>query len=639
VQVAGFPASTSSSLQKLPPVRHLECVIMLNGDPECPTRRTTAFAVQSVGKRRDDPPSGCRTVVGNRSGPISLRLESGVRHALVVLVGLSCAVATARATAPDVIYVGNVVTMESASPRAEAVAVAGERVVAVGKRAEVLAMRGPRTRVVELGDGALLPGFIDSHGHVTASAAQARLANLQPPPAGPIRSISELQQALRQHIRERAIPPGQWVIGFGYDDGQLAERRHPSRDDLDAVSREHPILLTHVSGHLGSTNSRALADSGIDAASADPDGGAIRRRPGTREPDGVLEETAAFAIQTKIPASSLDQALEALARALDDYASRGITTIQDGGVQPDNLALLRAAAQRGVLDLDVIAYRYWIPAVSTALPADFSVGPYRGRLRIGGIKIGLDGSPQGKTAFLTEPYVKPPAGQGPDYRGYPAMPAAAVIRGVRETLVRGVPLLAHANGDAAAQVLVDAVEAARRETGRSDPLVVMIHAQTVRDDQLDRMLALNIMPSFFVGHTFYWGDWHRDETLGPRRAERISPTRSAIDRKVPFTIHNDAPIVPPDMIRTLWSATTRRTRSNDILGAAQRLTIAEALAALTIDGARQYGEQADKGSIAKGKLADLVILDRDPLALDPERLQDVVVVETISRGRTVYRRQ
>jgi hypothetical protein len=153
------------------------------------------------------------------------------------------------------------------------------------------------------------------------------------------------------------------------------------------------------------------------------------------------------------------------------------------------------------------------------------------------------------------------------------------------------------------------------------------------------MRALNIMPSFFVGHTFYWGDWHRDETLGPRRAERISPTRSAIDRKVPFTIHNDAPVVPPDMIRTLWSATTRRTRSNDILGAAQRLTVTEALAALTIDGARQYGEQADKGSIAKGKLADLVILDRDPLALDPERLQDVVVVETISRGRTVYRRQ
>lgn len=611
---------------------------MLNGDLDSSTLQATAFTGRSLERRRAGRPSGCGTMVGNESRTLWLRRGPGVERVLAVLVGLSCAMATARAAAPDVIYVGTVVTMESASPRAEAVAVAGERVVTVGKRAEVLATRGPRTRIVELGDGALLPGFIDSHGHLTASAAQARVVNLQPPPAGPIRSIGELQEALRRHIRERAIPPGEWVTGFGYDDGQLAERRHPNRDDLDAISREHPIFLTHSSGHLAATNSRALAESGIASASADPDGGAIRRRPGTREPDGVLEETAAFSIQTKLPAPSLEQSLEALGHALDDYASRGITTIQDGGVQPDNIALLRVAAQRGILDLDVVAYRYWIPAVSKTFPTDFSVEPYRGRLRFGGIKIGLDGSPQGKTAFLSEPYFRPPAGQAPDYRGYPAMPTPAVVLGVRETLVRGMPLLAHANGDAAAEILIDAVAAARRETGRSDPLVVMIHAQTVRDDQLDRMLALNIMPSFFVGHVFYWGDWHRDETLGARRAERISPTRSALDRKVPFTIHNDAPVVPPDMIRTLWSATTRLTRTNDILGAAQRLTIAEALAALTIDGARQYGEQADKGSIAKGKLADFVVLDRDPLTVDPARLQDIVVVETISRGRTVYRR-
>ena len=500
---------------------------MLNGDLDSSTLQATAFTGRSLERRRAGRPSGCGTMVGNESRTLWLRRGPGVERVLAVLVGLSCAMATARAAAPDVIYVGTVVTMESASPRAEAVAVAGERVVTVGKRAEVLATRGPRTRIVELGDGALLPGFIDSHGHLTASAAQARVVNLQPPPAGPIRSIGELQEALRRHIRERAIPPGEWVTGFGYDDGQLAERRHPNRDDLDAISREHPIFLTHSSGHLAATNSRALAESGIASASADPDGGAIRRRPGTREPDGVLEETAAFSIQTKLPAPSLEQSLEALGHALDDYASRGITTIQDGGVQPDNIALLRVAAQRGILDLDVVAYRYWIPAVSKTFPTDFSVEPYRGRLRFGGIKIGLDGSPQGKTAFLSEPYFRPPAGQAPDYRGYPAMPTPAVVLGVRETLVRGMPLLAHANGDAAAEILIDAVAAARRETGRSDPLVVMIHAQTVRDDQLDRMLALNIMPSFFVGHVFYWGDWHRD-AVGTRSKGAVhDPQRRA----------------------------------------------------------------------------------------------------------------
>jgi len=208
---------------------------------------------------------------------------------------------------------------------------------------------------------------------------------------------------------------------------------------------------------------------------------------------------------------------------------------------------------------------------------------------------------------------------------------------VRETLTHNVPLLAHANGDAAAQMLIDAVAMVRQETGRLEPKVVMIHAQTVRDDQLDRMAAINILPSFFIGHTFFWGDWHRDETLGFRRAERISPARSALERGIAFTLHNDSPVVPPDMMRTLWSAVTRRTRSNDILGPAQRLTVMEALAGLTINGARQYGEQDRKGSIAVGKLADLVILDRNPLEVEPDALAQIKVVETISHGRTIYR--
>ena len=543
----------------------------------------------------------------------------------------------AAATGPaDTIYVGNVLTMEPDAPRAEAVAERGGLIQAVGARNDVMRMRGRRTRIVELGTRTLLPGFIDSHGHFTAVAALIDQANLAPPPAGTVRSILELQDALRRRIREQAIPAGGWVLGFGYDDSLLAEKRHPNRDDLDAVSTTHRIYVTHVSGHLGAANTNALAVAKIDASSIDPPGGLIRRRAGSSEPDGVLEETAQYALRALFPPPDLERMLSLVGQAQALYASMGLTTVQDGGLAPDGVALLEEAARRGLLQLDVVGYRLWMPVGAPFPEADRFSG-YRNRLKIAGIKIVLDGSPQGKTAFLTEPYVVPPAGQKPGYRGYASMPAMAVEKGIREALTRNVPVLAHANGDAAGQALIDAVAKVRQETHSLEPKVVMIHAQTVRDDQLDRLAKLNMVPSFFIGHTFFWGDWHRDETLGVRRAERISPARSAIERGIAFTLHNDAPVVPPDMMRTLWSAVTRRTRSNDILGPAQRITAMEALAGLTVNGALQYGEADRKGSIAPGKLADFVILDRDPLQAEPDTLAQIKIVETISHGRSVFR--
>ncbi len=537
----------------------------------------------------------------------------------------------------DVIYLGTVITMDDDRPTVEAVAIRGDTIVAVGTRAEGLRLRTRKTRLVELGERALLPGFIDAHGHLTATAGLARYANLAPPPAGPIGSIAQLQQALRQQIAAQAIPPGQWVVGFGYDDSLLAEKRHPVRAELDSVSTEHPVFVVHVSGHLSVANTALLELTGIDATTPDPAGGVIRRQVGSREPDGVLEESAHSAMYTKIPPASEAESLPLISKALHLYASEGLTTVQDGGALPANLALLSAAAKGGLLNLDVVAYRYWTP-IGAAFPDELGYGQYRNRLKIGGIKLVLDGSPQGKTAYLSAPYRVAPAGQPADYRGYPTLPPPAVAKAALDAMSRRVPVLAHANGDAAAEILIDAVAAARLATGNVDDQVVMIHAQTVRDDQLDRMRDLSIVPSFFIGHAFYWGDWHREQTLGFPRAERISPARSAIERSLPFTLHNDTPVVPPNMRRTLWSAVTRRTRSNDILGPQQRLTVMEALAGITINAARQYGEQEKKGSIRVGKLADLVILSQDPRILDPENLQDLEVVETISHGKSVYLR-
>lgn len=557
------------------------------------------------------------------------RLTSWQRGLLAAL--LIATAALQAAVAAPTLYVGRIITMDPSQPFAEAVLVEGERIVAVGGKELRKAHEGD-ARVVELGRRAMLPGFIDAHGHLTATAAYINFVNLSPPPVGPVDDVARLQTTLREHIERERIPAGRWVVGVGYDDSLLKEKRHPTRDDLDAVSREHPIFIVHVSGHLSVGNSALLSQVGISSETVDPPGGAYRRRADSREPNGVFEEMAHYAVMARLPRPNPDGALIGLQKTLAYLASRGLTTVQDGGANTENLQLLQSAAQNGLLNLDVVAYRYWSP-IGMALPKEFVSNEYQNRFRVDGVKIILDGSPQGKTAFLSRPYTVPPVGRGASYRGYPSLPEPVVQKAVTAALQARVPLLAHANGDAAAEILIDAVDAAAVAEA---PRVVMIHSQTVRDDQLDRMARLRITPSFFVSHTFFWGDWHREETLGVERAMRISPTRSATERGIRYTLHNDPPVVPPDMIRTLWSATTRRTRSGEVLGREQRASTHEALAGITLDAARQYGEEASKGSISAGKQADFVIVDQDPLAMDPENLLQLQVLETISRGKTVF---
>ena len=260
-------------------------------------------------------------------------------------------------------------------------------------------------------------------------------------------------------------------------------------------------------------------------------------------------------------------------------------------------------------------------------------GGAHGRVELGGVKLILDGSPQGKTAYLEKPYHVPPAGKAADYRGYPTLPRTTVDPLVAYLLAQRIPILAHANGDAAAEMLIDAVEAADPP---ADHRTVMIHAQTVREDQLDRMATLGIIPSYFSAHTFFWGDWHRDSVLGEPRGLRISPTRSTVDRRMRFTIHNDAPIVPPDVIRLLWATTNRVTRSGKVLGEDQRISVLEALKATTIYAAEQHFEEARKGSIAVGKEADLVVLSQNPLDMDPADLLDLDVMATYVGGEAIY---
>lgn len=536
----------------------------------------------------------------------------------------------------DLIFVGdNILTMDGSS--VTGVAVAGDRIAATGERSEILALRGTSTRVVDLGDQALLPGFIDAHGHLSSYARYLDLLDLSSPPVGAVTRIDDIVQLLRERIESDQIPAGQLVYGVGYDDSLLAEQRHPTRDDLDRASTRHPIIIRHVSGHLLAANSLALANAGISALTPDPAGGIIRRRPGGREPDGVMEETAMAAFPGAGSDQSPERQAQLLREAVDRYAGYGITTIQDSNLPAAYVDRLKSLGSAEPFPVDIVAYIMANPISDEALNQVVVERDYTGGVRIGGVKFTLDGSPQGRTAWLSEPYHEGPPGQGSDYVAYPSYEPEAYRARIGGLLERGVPVLAHANGDAAIELMIDGIDQALAGRPMPDHRSVIVHAQLIRPDQLDRVKDLNIIPSYYSVHPFFWGDWHR-LSFGDERASFISPVRATIERGIPFTLHNDSPIVPPDMLRLVAITVNRVTRSGHVLGPGQRATVMEALHGVTLGAAYQYFEEAEKGSITPGKRADLVVLARNPLTVDPAELADIDIVETIARGRTVFRR-
>lgn len=547
---------------------------------------------------------------------------------------------TARASTDAIYSGGDILTMEGDTPAyVEALVVRDGRIAYAGDLAGAQALRLPSTRDVDLAGHTLVPGFIDAHGHAWMTGFQKLTANLLPPPDGEGQDVAAVVRLLSSWAK--ANPTGLegngWIIGFGYDDSQLAEKRHPTAADLDKVSTEQPVLIIHQSSHLGAMNHKAMALMGIGADRPDPEGGAIRREADGRTPNGVLEEMALFGPLFTVLGGLGDEANARIALAgADYYAQFGYTTAQEGRASKDIVETWQRLGRDGKLKIDIAAYPD-LAAEEAFMRQTTPSREYVGNFRIAGVKLSLDGSPQGKTAWLGAPYLHPPAGQPDDYRGYPAFPDNARLRTlVALAFQNNWQILAHANGDAAGDALIDAVEAAAGTYGNDDRRTVMIHAQTVREDQLDRMQALGIVPSFFSMHTYYWGDWHRDETLGKARAYRISPTASALARGMWFTEHHDAPVALPSSLMVLHTTVNRTSRSGDIIGPDQRVSPYIAMKTLTDWAARQYFEEAQKGTLTVGKVADLTILDGNPLKVAPATLKDLRVLETIKAGRTVH---
>lgn len=557
-------------------------------------------------------------------------------RSLAVMLLLGAIPALATGMPPGLIYHGGtVITVNDGQPVAEAVSISGGKIVAVGTSADILATAGAGTEVIDLDGKTMLPGFVDSHGHAYLIGLQAISANLLPPPDGPGADIEALQQQLTDWAeRNRDIVDKLgWIVGFGYDDSQLIEQRHPTRDDLDRVSTELPVIIIHQSGHLGAVNSKALEIAGVNTETSDPKGGVFRRREGTRVPNGVLEEYAFFYLMGSL-AANFDAAFNErmVIEGTRLLASFGYTTGQEGRAAGPGLEALQRVADRGGLDIDLVAYPDILEVDDIQPSLDYS-----NRFRIGGVKLTIDGSPQGKTAWLTAPYHVPPPGQPADYRGYAAIDEKTTFDAVDKAFANGWQILVHANGDAASDRFLEAVRLARRNHPGVNNRPVLVHGQVLREDQVDQLQWLDIFPSLFPMHTFYWGDWHRNSVLGPQRAENISPTGWLLERDMMFGTHHDAPVALPDSMRVLSATVTRETRSGRVLGPEHRVPVGTALKAMTLWPAWQHFEEQSKGSIEPGKLADLVILSDNPLTAAPETLAAIRVLETIKEGTSIYR--
>jgi predicted amidohydrolase YtcJ len=564
-----------------------------------------------------------------------------IRFLLIAVNFVVAGLAAQAADPPDTILVnGTVVTLTGpgSTKVAEALAITGDRITAVGTSDDVRGLAGTDTTVINIDGQAVLPGFIDAHGHFPSSGLiEKHFVDLNSPPIGPVKTIEDIVSRLKEKAAN--TPPGIWIQGRGYDDTLVQEMRHPTRWDLDRASTEHPIYIGHISGHLSVGNSLALEIAGITSDSQQPFGGKIHKDETTREPTGVLEEPPAMDHVSKLLSQfSEEDLVDAVATAAQAYASVGVTTAQQGAAAPTGAAIFVRAHKEGRLPIRVHVWPVIQAVVAMIENGDRLDQPAaNGMVSYRAVKGFADGSIQGYTGYLSQPYHSH-SHNDPRYRGYPRMDRDALAKQIITVHQAGYQIAVHGNGDAAIDDVLCAFEQAFETAPRADARHIIIHAQMAREDQLDRMKEMGLIPSFFNLHTYYWGDRHWDIFMGPERAARMSPAASAVAKGLVYTLHADTPVVPMEPMRIVWAAVNRLSSGGRVIGEAQRISVVEALKGITTYAAYQAFEEEDKGTIEVGKLADLVILDRNPLTVDSLDLDDLRVTRTMVGGRTVYQR-
>ena len=527
---------------------------------------------------------------------------------------------------------GHVLTMDANGTQATALVIKDDRIVAVGSDDDVQRWLPDADVQLDLGGATVVPGFIEAHGHFPGAGLSAVAADLNSPPIGPVKNIADALAALAQLQADQ--PGDDWLIGFGYDDTMLEEKRHLTSADLDSVSTERPIIAMHISAHMIVVNSFVLELFGIDATTPDPEGGEIHKDAATGEPTGLLLETASRSIMLDALDMPPLQQLAVVRSAVETYAQQGFTTVQNGLATLKQIKGLSGASKVGLIPQRLVVWPKDELGIAVAEGA-LDLTPFAtGRMHIGAIKFVGDGSIQGYTGFLSEPYYKP-GEHGADYRGYPNIEAEVMKAQVRAVHCAGQQVAVHGNGDAAIDQFLDAWEAAIEACAAEDARPVLVHAQMARPDQLERMKRLAVTPTFFSAHVYYWGDRHREIFIGPERAARIDPAGNAVKLGLRFTTHLDTPVVPIDSMLQLWTPVARETSSGQVLGPEERISTEQALRAMTADAAWQLRMEDRVGSIEPGKQADLVILSDNPLD-HTGNLRDIQIERTVVGGVTIF---
>ena len=574
---------------------------------------------------------------------------------LMAMVGLSLSANEAS----TLYYGGDIVTMEGDKPQyVESIVTKNGKIAFVGKLAEAQEKFNDATKK-DLNGKTMFPGFVDAHAHFYAFGVQAIGANLLAAPDGEVKNIDDVVSTLKEWAKGDDINRTGWIFGLGYDDAMLEEGRHPTKEELDKVSPDIPVMVTHISGHFCVLNSAGLKKAGITAESKDPKGGKIRRIKGSQEPNGVLEELAAIPLMMKsIYPHSKENVKYFLKKSEETAMKYGITTAQEGRAMGNHEDMMMYAEEEG-FKIDVVSYLDYsmknnVKGMTCAgagthkhekTGEDYSrmktpwVGQtYTNGYRVGGMKITLDGSPQGRTAWRTKAYILPPDGQKQGYKGYPAFDDDKELQDLYELAFKNNwQVLTHINGDAAADQFIKTMGNAAKKYGNKDRRSVLIHGQLIRRDQIADLKKLKVIPSMYTMHTFYWGDWYK-KIIGEKEAQLISPAKTFIDEGFTLTVHTDAPVALPNQMTIIDASVNRTSRSGTVMGPDERITPYQAMQAITINSAYQSFEENKKGSLKVGKIADLVVLTDNPLKCDSTKIKYIKVLETIKDGKTIYRK-
>ncbi len=521
-----------------------------------------------------------------------------------------------------ILYNADFITLDGENQNIEAILINNGKIEKVGKEKEVLALKDSKTEVIDLSKKTVMPSFIDAHSHFFAVANDLSQANLNN-----CKSFDDIQNSILSYVKQKGIKPNEWIIANNYDNNNLQEGRNITKEELDKAFQSNPIVLKHKSGHSGVLNSKGLQMLNITENTTNPDGGKIEKKDGKLT--GYLEENAFIENIKKIPMVSENELLNNIKLAQEKYASYGITTVQEGYLTKELIPIYRKIVEDKALSLDVVAYID--EKCEDIVREEFAncIKQYKNNFKIGGYKIFLDGSPQGRTAWMRTPYAN-----DENYYGYGTMTDKEVERIIEKAYNNELQLLAHCNGDRALEQFIHCIKKLGKNIEKIRP--VLIHGQLIGIDQLEEIKKLGIIPSFFVAHTYYLGDVHI-KNFGLERAEKISPAGSSGKEKIVYTFHQDSPVLEPNMFETIWCAVNRKTKQGITLGKDERISVIEAIKAVTVNSAYQYFEESNKGSIKEGKIADLIVVDKNPLKVDSDELRNIKVLETIKDGQTIYR--